>query len=101
MDPISKKLAQQKQGNKVNGQRGELGTSSNSSRKKQKENGAAMKEPSSQNNFELLSIPEEQVLLVLEEGEVPQFQTQISEEVKSFVEPTLNTPVEGHSPTYA
>ena len=55
---------------------------------------------SSQNNFEVLSIPEEQVLSVLEEGEVPTSHNQISDEAIGLVEP-LNSPVEGHSPTYA
>ena len=60
-----------------------------------------MKEISSQNNFEVLSIPEEQVLSVLEEGDVPQSQNQASEEVNFLVELDLGTPADGHSPTYA
>ena len=60
-----------------------------------------MKELSSQNNFEVLNIPEEQVLSVLEEGEVPQPQSRTSEEDKGPVEPNLGTPTEVHSPTYA
>ena len=59
-----------------------------------------MKEPSSQNDFEVLSIPEEQVILVLEEGEFPQFPTQTSEEFRVPTKLDLNTPMEGHSPTY-
>ena len=60
-----------------------------------------MKEPSTQNNFEVLSIPEEQVLTILEEGEVPQSQFQTNEEVKGPAKTDLNIPVEGHSPTFA
>ena len=56
-----------------------------------------MKESITKNNFEVLSIPEDQTL---EEGEVPQTQIQTSEEDKGL-ESELNTPVEGHSPTYA
>ena len=44
-----------------------------------------------------MSIPKDQTL---EEGEVPQTQIQTSEEDKGL-ESELNTPVEGHSPTYA
>ena len=58
-----------------------------------------MKEPMTQNNFEVLSIPRDQLISTLEEGEVPQTQIQTSEEVKGH-ESKLNTPVEGHSPTY-
>ena len=47
-----------------------MGTGSNPSGQKPKENGATMKEISSQNNFEVLSIPEDQVLLMIQEGEV-------------------------------
>ena len=39
---------------------------------KLKENEVAMKEITTQNNFEVLSIPEEQVPSTLEEGELPQ-----------------------------
>ena len=60
-----------KQGNKVFGQRLEMGTSSKSLGQNQKENGVTLKEPSTQNNFAVLRIPEQQVLSVLEEGEVP------------------------------
>ena len=56
-----------------------------------------MKESITKNNFEVLSIPEDQTL---EEGEVPQTQIQSSEEDKGH-ESKLNTPVEGNSPTYA
>ena len=73
---------------------------SNPSGQEQKENGAYMKEISSQNNFEVLSILEEQMLSVLEEGEVPQPQNQTSEEVKGPAEPNLGTPADGNSPTY-
>ena len=83
------------QGNKENKQKGELGTSSNTSR--QKEHGEVMKESITKNNFEVLSILEDQTL---EEGEVPQTQIQTSEKDKGL-ESELNTPVEGHSPTYA
>ena len=89
-----------KQGNKVFGQRVELGTSSKSLGQNQKENGAALKELSTQNNFAVLSISEEQVLTVLEEGEVPLSPIQSNAEVRGSVEPTLNTPMEGHSSTY-
>ena len=41
------------------------------------------------------------MLLVLEEGEIPQSQIQTSEEVRGPTEPDLSIPVEGHSPTYA
>ena len=60
-----------------------------------------MKDPSTQNTFEVLNIPEKQVFTVLEEGEVPQTQIQTSEEVRDPAEPNLSTLVEGHSPTYA
>ena len=59
-----------------------------------------MKESMTQNNFEVLSIPEDQLFSTFEEGEVPQTQIQTSEEDKGH-ESELNTPVEGHSPTYA
>ena len=74
---------------------------SNAFGRKQNENGAAMKEISSQNNFEVLSSPEEQVLSVLEEGEILQPQNQTREEVKDIAEPDHGTPTYGHSPTYA
>ena len=60
-----------------------------------------MKEISSQNNFKVLSIPEEQVISVLEEGEVPQPQNETIEDVKGPTKPYLSTLVEGHSSTYA
>ena len=53
-----------------------------------------MKESSSKNIFEVLSIPEEQLLTVLEEGEVPHSQIQSSEEVRGSAEPAVNTLVE-------
>ena len=59
-----------------------------------------MTELSSQNNFEVLRIPEEQVISVLEEGEVPTPHNQLSEEAIGSVEP-LSSPAKGHSPTYA
>ena len=68
------KSSSAKQGNKAKGQRREMRSGSNLSGKKPKENGAAMKEISSKNNFEVLSIPKNQVLLVLEEGETTQSQ---------------------------
>ena len=77
-----------------------MGIGSNPSGKKSRENGAAMKEISSQNNFEVLSIPGDQVPLVLEEGEINQSQNQTSEEVTGSVETDLTIPKEGHSPTY-
>ena len=46
---------------------------------KPKENATTMKEITTQNNFEVLSIPEEQVLSALEEGELPQSQVQTLE----------------------
>ena len=94
-----KRSSSAKQGKKAKGKKGELGTSSNPSG--QKENGAVTKAPMTQNIFEVLSILKEQSLLALEEGEVPQTQIQTSEEGRGHVEPDLNTPVEGHSPTYA
>ena len=84
-----------KQRNKEKKQKGELGTSNNTSG--QKEHGEVMKESMTQNNFEVLSIPKDQTL---KEGEVPQTQIQTSEEDKGY-ESEINTPVEGHSPTYA
>ena len=95
------KTSSAKHGSKVKGQKGEMGTGSNPSRQKSIENGAIMKEISSQNNFELLSVPEDQVPLVLEEVEFPQPQNQIREGVKQPVEPALGTHANGHSPTYA
>ena len=59
-----------------------MGSGSNPTRQKKNENGIAMKEITSQNNFEVLSNPEEQVLPVLEEGEVQQSQDLIREENK-------------------
>ena len=53
-----------------------------------------------QNNFEVLSIPEDQLLSTLEEVQVPQTQIQTSEEDKDH-ESEFNTPMEGRSPTYA
>ena len=60
-----------------------------------------MKEISPQNNFEVLSIPKEQGISVLEEGEVPQPHLHTKEEAKGMTEPDIGTPVEGNSPTYA
>ena len=73
-----------------------MGLGSILSGKKQKENGPAIKELSSQNNFKVLSIPQDQVLWVLEEGEVPPSQNQASEEVKSLEEPDLGIQADGH-----
>ena len=78
-----------------------MGKSNKSFVHNRKENGVALKEPSTQNNFAVLSIPEEQVLSVLEEGEIPLSPIQLNEEVRSSPEPALKIPVEGHSPTYA
>ena len=78
-----------------------MGTSSKYLGQNQKENGVALKEPSTQNNFAVLSIPEEPVLSVLEEGEVPLSPIQLNEEVRISLDPALKIPVEGHSPTYA
>ena len=59
------KTSTAKQGNKSKGKRREMGSSSNPTGQKHNETGEAMKEIASQNNFEVLSNPEEQVL---EEG---------------------------------
>ena len=56
---------------------------------KPKENAAAMTEITTQNNFEVLSITEEQVLSALKEGELPQSQVQIREENKDL--PMVNS----------
>ena len=70
-----KKLVQQSKETKLRGKEEKwVRVAINLSGKKHKENGPTMKELSSQNNFEVLSIPKEQVLSVLEEGEVPQSQ---------------------------
>ena len=45
-----------------------------------------MKEITTQNNFKIQSISEEQVPSILEEGEVPQYQDPILEENKELVE---------------
>ena len=60
-----------------------------------------MKEITTQNNFEVLSIPEEQVPSILEEGEVPLFQDHTQEENKELVESNQGSPADGHSPIYA
>ena len=78
-----------------------MGLGSNPTRKKHNENGIDMKEITSQNNFEVLNNPKEQVLPVLEEGEVQQSQYLIREENKYSIEQDLGTPVGGSSPTYA
>ena len=78
-----------------------MGTSSKSFRQNQKDNGVALKEPSTQNNFAVLSIPEEQVFSVIKEGEVPLSPIQLNEEVRISPEPALKIPVEGNSSTYA
>ena len=48
-----------------------------------------------------MSILEEQVPSILEEGEVPQYQDQIREENKELAESNQGSPTDGHSPTYA
>ena len=58
-----------------------------------------MKDITSQNNFEVLRNLEEQVLPVLEEGQVQQSQDQIREENKESVESDFGTPDDGSSPT--
>ena len=58
-----------------------------------------MKEVTTQHNFDVMSIPEEQPS-VLEEGEVPQSQDQTREENRASAESNLGSPVDGHSPTY-
>ena len=79
-----------------------MGLSSNPTRKKQNEIGRAMKEITSQNNFEVLSNPEEQALPMIEEGEVQQSQDLIREENKDSTEHDLGSPIGGSiSPTYA
>ena len=50
-----------------------MGSGSNPTGQKQHEIGTSMKEVTNQNNFDVMSIPEEQPS-VLEEGEVPQAQ---------------------------
>ena len=59
-----------------------------------------MKEISTQNNFEVLSTPDEQVPSSLEEGELPQFQVQ-REENKATSETFQGYSIDGLSPTYA
>ena len=54
-----------------------MGTGSNPIGQKLNEIGATIKEITTQNNFDVLSNLEEQVPIVLEEGEVPQSQDQI------------------------
>ena len=90
-----------KQGNKSNGKRGEMGSGSNPTGQKQNEIGAAIREITTQNNFDMLSNPEEQVLPVLEEGEVQQSQDLIREENKDSAEQDLGTLAGGSSPIYA
>ena len=53
-----------------------MGLGSNPIRQKQHEIGVAMKEITTQNNFDVMCNLEEQVPLVLEEGEFPQYQDQ-------------------------
>ena len=60
-----------------------------------------MKEIITQNNFDVLSIPEEQVPSILEEGQVPPSQDQIREENKELAESNQGSSANGHSPTYA
>ena len=60
-----------------------------------------MKDISTQNNFEILSIPKEQVPSSLEEGELPQSQDHIQEENKELTKSNQDSPIDGHSPTYA
>ena len=93
------KTSTTKQGNISKGKRVEIGSSSNPTGLRQKENEAAMKEITTQNNFKVLSIPEEQEASILEEGEVPQYQDQIQEENKELDESNQGSPTDGHSPT--
>ena len=97
----SPKNSTTKQGNISKGKRVEIGSSSNPTGLRQKENEAAMKEITTQNNYEVMSIPEEQVPSILEEGEVPQYQDQIREENKELAKSNQGSPLDGHSPTYA
>ena len=89
-----------KQGNISKGKREEIGLGSNSTGQRQKENKTAMKEIITQNNFEVLSIPEEQVQTILEEGEVPPSQDRIREENKELAYSNQGSPTNVHSPTY-
>ena len=59
-----------KQGNTSKGKRAEIGSGSITIGQRQKENETAMKEIITQNNLEVMSIPEERVSSILEEGEV-------------------------------
>ena len=59
-----------------------------------------MKKISTQNNFEVLSILEEQMPLTLEEGEIPQSQDQSWEENKEISETNQGSPAASLSPTY-
>ena len=60
-----------------------------------------MKEITTQNNFEVLSIPEEQVPSTLEQGELPQSQDQSREENKEISKTNQGSLDDGLSPTYA
>ena len=60
-----------------------------------------MKEITTQNNYEVMSIPEEQVPSILEEGEVPQSQDQTQEENKKLAESNQGSLDDGNSPKYA
>ena len=78
-----------------------MGSSNNPIGLRQKENDPTMKEVTTQNIFEILSILEEQMPSILEEGEVPQYQDQIREENKELAESNQGSSADGHSPTYA
>ena len=60
-----------------------MGSGSNPTEQKQHEIGTTMNEVTTQNNFDVLSIPKEQPS-VLEEGEVTQAQDQPREENKAL-----------------
>ena len=114
---LVQKSSSVKQGTKAKGPRGEKGSSSNPPRQNQKDNRSALKVISSQNNFEVLSIPEDkvtpvhvevesphpslqvardQVISVLEDGELPHSSLQA---VQGQVESTIV--MDGSPPTYA
>ena len=91
----AQKKSTKKKVNRSKGKRGEMGSSSNPTRQKQNENEIAMKEVTSQNNFEVLRNPEEQALPALEEGEVQQTQGLIRGKNKDSAKQDFGSPVSG------
>ena len=69
---LVQKSSSGKQGFQANGLREEKGSGRNPPRQIQKEIGSALKVITSQNKFEVLSIPDDQVTSVLKDVEVPQ-----------------------------